>query len=133
MMAKSLIRNRHAVTKLYALKSQLQGVSLRIQVSRPRAGFFVCALLLGVREGWGRGCCSQLALERRCCCGPLCLRPSHQTPPLPNNPPPQTLKSTQAMAEAMRGATKVRVPLIMRRQRRVVCRRVGETLTGAVF
>eukprot|EP00878_Enallax_costatus_P001296 GHUV01001442.1.p1 GENE.GHUV01001442.1~~GHUV01001442.1.p1 ORF type:complete len:228 (+),score=68.63 GHUV01001442.1:283-966(+) len=48
VMAKSLIRNRHAVTKLYNLKSQLQAVSLRIQ----------------------------------------------------------TLKSTQAMADAMRGATK---------------------------
>lgn len=31
MMAKSLIRNRHAVNKLYNLKSQLQAVSLRIQ------------------------------------------------------------------------------------------------------
>ncbi|KAL3148742.1 hypothetical protein ABBQ38_014153 [Trebouxia sp. C0009 RCD-2024] len=48
VMAKSLVRNRHAVTKMYALKSQLQAVSLRIQ----------------------------------------------------------TLKSTQAMADAMRGATK---------------------------
>lgn len=50
VMAKSLIRNRHAVTKLYGLKSQLQAISLRIQ----------------------------------------------------------TLKSTQAMADAMMGATKVR-------------------------
>lgn len=48
VMAKSLVRNRHAVTKLYGLKSQLQAVSLRIQ----------------------------------------------------------TLKSTQAMADAMKGATK---------------------------
>lgn len=31
-MAKSLVRNRHAVTKMYGLKSQLQAVSLRIQV-----------------------------------------------------------------------------------------------------
>ncbi|KAI8464493.1 MAG: Snf7-domain-containing protein [Monoraphidium minutum] len=31
VMAKSLIRNRHAVTKLYGLKSQLQAISLRIQ------------------------------------------------------------------------------------------------------
>lgn len=31
-MAKSLIRNRHAVTKLYSLKSQLQAVSLQMQV-----------------------------------------------------------------------------------------------------
>jgi len=48
VMAKSLIRNRHAVTKLHGLKSQLQAISLRIA----------------------------------------------------------TLKSTQAMADAMRGATK---------------------------
>ncbi|CAL5227573.1 g10568 [Coccomyxa viridis] len=48
VMAKSLVRNRHAVTKMYGLKSQLQAVSLRIA----------------------------------------------------------TLKSTQAMADAMRGATK---------------------------
>ncbi|KAF6265596.1 Snf7-domain-containing protein [Scenedesmus sp. NREL 46B-D3] len=33
VMAKSLIRNRHAVTKLHGLKSQLQAVSLRIQAS----------------------------------------------------------------------------------------------------
>ncbi len=33
VMAKSLVRNRHAVTKMYGLKSQLQAVSLRIQVS----------------------------------------------------------------------------------------------------
>ncbi|KAL6749288.1 Snf7-domain-containing protein [Haematococcus lacustris] len=48
VMAKSLIRNRHAVTKMHGLKSQLQAVSLRLA----------------------------------------------------------TLKSTQAMADAMRGATK---------------------------
>lgn len=32
IMAKDLIRTRHQITKFYALKSQLQGVSLRIQV-----------------------------------------------------------------------------------------------------
>lgn len=37
VMAKSLVRNRHAVTKMYALKSQLQAVSLRIQVSMQAA------------------------------------------------------------------------------------------------
>ncbi|KAH7672726.1 charged multivesicular body protein 2A protein [Dioscorea alata] len=31
VMAKDLIRTRHQITKFYALKSQLQGVSLRIQ------------------------------------------------------------------------------------------------------
>jgi hypothetical protein len=33
VMAKSLVRNRHAVTKMYGLKSQLQAVSLRVAVS----------------------------------------------------------------------------------------------------
>ena len=33
IMAKDLIRTRHQITKFYALKSQLQGVSLRIQVN----------------------------------------------------------------------------------------------------
>lgn len=32
MMAKSLVRNRHAITKMYQLKSQLQAVSLRMAV-----------------------------------------------------------------------------------------------------
>ena len=31
VMAKDLIRTRHSVTKFYSLKSQLQGVSLRMQ------------------------------------------------------------------------------------------------------
>ena len=35
VMAKSLVRNRHAVTKMYGLKSQLQAVSLRIAVRTP--------------------------------------------------------------------------------------------------
>jgi len=32
VMAKDLVRTRHQVEKFYKLKSQLQGVSLRIQV-----------------------------------------------------------------------------------------------------
>lgn len=32
VMAKDLIRTQHQITKFYALKSQLQGVALRIQV-----------------------------------------------------------------------------------------------------
>lgn len=32
-MAKDLIRTRHQIEKFYKLKSQLQGVSLRIQVN----------------------------------------------------------------------------------------------------
>lgn len=43
-MAKSLVRNRHAVTKMYGLKSQLQAVSLRIAVScsSPIMSIFAC-------------------------------------------------------------------------------------------
>lgn len=75
VMAKSLVRNRHAVTKMYGLKSQLQAVSLRIQVGLSKQ-------LLLVRT---QHCSSGLTMP--------CLM--------------QTLKSTQAMADAMRGATKV--------------------------
>ena len=32
VMAKDLVRTRHQIEKFYKLKSQLQGVSLRIQV-----------------------------------------------------------------------------------------------------
>ena len=39
IMAKDLIRTRHQITKFYALKSQLQGVSLRIQVTIRMLGF----------------------------------------------------------------------------------------------
>ena len=49
MMAKSLIRNRHAVTKLHGLKSQLQAISLRIQV-RTAAAPGSC----GSQRRWGR-------------------------------------------------------------------------------
>ena len=48
-MAKSLVRNRHAVNKLFQLKSQLQAVSLRIAVSR--------------WEAFGReGCCRMISM-----------------------------------------------------------------------
>ncbi|RWV95564.1 hypothetical protein GW17_00041803, partial [Ensete ventricosum] len=40
VMAKDLIRTRHQITKFYALKSQLQGVSLRIQVKHHLFTFF---------------------------------------------------------------------------------------------
>lgn len=45
VMAKSLVRNRHAVTKMYGLKSQLQAVSLRIQV---KPSGFAAELLLAL-------------------------------------------------------------------------------------
>lgn len=50
VMAKSLVRNRHAVNKLFQLKSQLQAVSLRIAV-RARGGGRSC------RAGTGRVPC----------------------------------------------------------------------------
>lgn len=59
-MAKSLVRNRHAITKMYQLKSQLQAVSLRMAVSgcfhtyseiasrrTSSTGYLVLPLLLG--------------------------------------------------------------------------------------
>lgn len=104
MMAKSLIRNRHAVTKLYGLKSQLQAISLRIQVRS------VC---MCVR------CCRRKTLPQQCCLlGKRCVPLSPRLPPLhphsilttTKHQTPlqleQTLKSTQAMADAMMGATK---------------------------
>jgi hypothetical protein len=51
VMAKSLVRNRHAVTKMYGLKSQLQAVSLRIAVSNV----------------------GNMGLKSACFCRPLCL------------------------------------------------------------
>ena len=44
MMAKSLVRNRHAVTKMYGLKSQLQAVSLRIAVRRTAVFYYSSAI-----------------------------------------------------------------------------------------
>ena len=75
VMAKSLVRNRHAVTKMYSLKSQLQAVSLRMAVS---------SVLYKLQASL-----STLVFLRVCWFVQ------------------QTLKSTQAMADAMRGATKV--------------------------
>jgi hypothetical protein len=43
-MAKDLIRTRHQITKFYQLKSQLQGVSLRVQVA-------MCLLLSSLDVG----------------------------------------------------------------------------------
>lgn len=92
VMAKSLIRNRHAVTKLYALKSQLQAVSLRIQVRRRRCD---CCLCLHFLAFGGAGAVLVVAAACATTEGLALL---------------QTLKSTQAMADAMKGATRVRRP-----------------------
>ncbi|GJN09857.1 hypothetical protein PR202_ga27903 [Eleusine coracana subsp. coracana] len=72
VMAKDLIRTRHQITKFYQLKSQLQGVSLRVQVA-------ICVLCPFSVE--------RLLTFVMC----NCL---------------QTLKSTQAMGDAMKGVTK---------------------------
>lgn len=55
VMAKSLVRNRHAVTKLFQLKSQLQAVSLRIAVRGvPAASGHAWVCVVGGRV-WGGG------------------------------------------------------------------------------
>lgn len=46
-MAKDLVRTRHQIEKFYKLKSQLQGVSLRIQV-RPTSVFFPLIHINGI-------------------------------------------------------------------------------------
>ncbi|KAG6491011.1 hypothetical protein ZIOFF_052343 [Zingiber officinale] len=81
VMAKDLIRTRHQITKFYALKSQLQGVSLRIQVN---AIFEFYSLIHSVKKT-----------------APLLLVFGKQ-----HNALTATLKSTQAMGEAMKGVTK---------------------------
>ncbi len=45
VMAKSLVRNRHAVTKMYGLKSQLQAVSLRIAVRQHEAYHYLLLVM----------------------------------------------------------------------------------------
>lgn len=64
MMAKSLVRNRHAVNKLFQLKSQLQAVSLRIAVRACPEGGNVHMHVMrpcmcggaGTRLQWDLGC-----------------------------------------------------------------------------
>lgn len=118
VMAKSLVRNRHAVNKMFALKSQLQAVSLRIAVRRvatvhpglcgrsgfpwDRPGWRRARVRMAGRsrapaEGTGRGMSSsrRAAVPRR-----------RRSSPSPCTHPLQTLKSTHAMADAMKGATR---------------------------
>ncbi len=96
VMAKSLVRNRHAVTKLYGLKSQLQGVSLRIAVRTTAMRLRVLVL-----SYWDACMHSGQQL-------PAGLAPRQVLQPLSSSlDAMQTLKSTQAMADAMKGATKV--------------------------
>jgi hypothetical protein len=64
VMAKSLVRNRHAVTKMFGLKSQLQAVSLRIAVrARSPARTLHASMALHAREGpcGGLACMAELA------------------------------------------------------------------------
>ena len=87
VMAKDLIRTRHQIDKFYRLKSQLQGVSLRIQVHfEYNFPHFIenidCGYLLNI------------TLIRVCIWSTMNLISF------------QTLKSTQAMGEAMKGVTK---------------------------
>ena len=88
VMAKSLVRNRHAVTKMYSLKSQLQAVSLRMAVS-------FLASPKNCAPYW------QVSIFVPITCH------VYHSDDLFSVYMMQTLKSTQAMADAMRGATKV--------------------------
>jgi hypothetical protein len=78
-MAKSLVRNRHAVNKLFQLKSQLQAVSLRIAVRDREGGRGVgglvrvcagvhCQQCVGPTGGW-RLLTAALAAARALGCG----------------------------------------------------------------
>lgn len=78
-MAKDLIRTRHQIEKFYKLKSQLQGVSLRIQVC-----FYFLPLVIAKV--------------------PFPIIPKKKKTNILVLL--QTLKSTQAMGEAMKGVTK---------------------------
>lgn len=49
VMAKSIVRNRHAITKLFGLKSHLQAVSLRVQVCHSLCSTIVWSALLSNR------------------------------------------------------------------------------------
>ncbi len=70
VMAKSLVRNRHAVNKLFQLKSQLQAVSLRIAVS----GVHCCVC-------WGGALVAGLPAHSICCgCCHLRRREHHAAP-----------------------------------------------------
>ncbi|RUS22314.1 vacuolar sorting protein DID4 [Endogone sp. FLAS-F59071] len=85
VMAKDLVRTRRYVQKFYQMKTQLQAVGLRIQV-QPGTIFF-------------RNCTLGLFAYRNI------TRISTATSPTLFFPP-QTLRSNQQMAEAMKGATK---------------------------
>lgn len=67
VMAKDLIRTRHSITKFYSLKSQLQGVSLRMQTLKSTQAmadamrcvpFPKCAPPRGQHLARGAPCCS---------------------------------------------------------------------------
>lgn len=50
-MAKDLVRTRHSITKFYNLRSQLQGVSLRIQTLKSTQSM-ATAMKVGVGGGF---------------------------------------------------------------------------------
>jgi charged multivesicular body protein 2A len=64
VMAKDLIRTRHSVTKFYSLKSQLQGVSLRMQTlksTQSMADAMRCGAL--TRQTRARALCASAVLS----------------------------------------------------------------------
>jgi charged multivesicular body protein 2A len=62
VMAKDLIRTRHSVTKFYSLKSQLQGVSLRMQTLKSTQS---------MADAMRCGALAALACHMRATCAPL--------------------------------------------------------------
>ncbi|KAF9689962.1 hypothetical protein SADUNF_Sadunf01G0146600 [Salix dunnii] len=109
VMAKDLIRTRHQIEKFYKLKSQLQGVALRIQ-------FRACVLVL---EGYWEFKIF-LYLQKKEYVTLIYVQLIKRSMPLlslinstlgnhltfKSDCFSQTLKSTQAMGEAMKGVTK---------------------------
>jgi hypothetical protein len=84
VLAKSLVRNRQYVTKMHHTKANLQSVSLKITV-RPTP---CITNRFSNTDGYHHSSCAAFILS---------LDPVNM----------QTLKSTEAMAKAMAGATKV--------------------------
>jgi hypothetical protein len=88
VMAKSLVRNRHAVTKMFQLKSQLQAVSLRMAVRQPGPGG-------GGGEWWGDGGARGAGSRARSRCCERRPPPSlSHTPPRRHSPTPRCRRSS---------------------------------------
>ena len=81
VLAKSLVRNRHAVTKLYQLKSQLQAVSLRIQVVKNA----VMACIMRCLLRFSPPCPNRPSSQRKPWLTPCVARPRYRMRENPHN------------------------------------------------